>query len=503
MIKEMLIEEAPGCFRNPGGLKTDPSELFLGYDSIESTTRGTAVSGSVASGGAVAEAQYTVCTDIETLSTALEISASVSASFGFGSVDAKTSFMQKLNVTTTSVSVVVYASRATRSQSSTVAFDETPPTDPDAFFSAFGDSWVSETCSGAEYIAVYTFYSQSRDEQTTVSAELNASGVSASGSFDAKTQASFESACSSIQTRQSLKQYMSGYSSLPFPGSDGIIAFAENFGTPPPDQPVIINFVTTGYEHVSGAPASFAPIIATRALFLGAGSKPGLANQYAQLQAVRDAVTQIEAVYDFYGYTGDTTISANAAAVLADVDTLTDLFEEMESKPSAAYSAPPLPSLSLGTPALSAVVNTTVLGGGNGGAPFADIGPLAIGLSVGVTAVQLRGGDVVDALITTYGAATMQHGEDGGDLGPQLVMGQNERITSISGTSGDLVNQITFQTNLNNQMTWPPSPEGAAPMTSWSATSTTALLGFAGRSGDCLDQLGVVVATFSPAVWNT
>lgn len=502
MFQELLAEETPGNFRNSGGLKTDPTQLFLGYDTIESTTRSTAVGGQTAPGGAVAQAQYTICTSVETLSTALEISASVSASFGFGSVDAKSSFMQKLNVTTTSVSVVVYASRATRNLSSTVAFSETPPADPDAFFSAYGDSWVSEVCVGGEYIAVYTFYSQSKDEQTKVTAELNASGVGASGSFDAKTQFALESACSSIETRQSLKQYMSGYASLPFPSSDNIITFAENFGSPPPDSPVVISFDTTGYEHVADVPSGFAPIVATRALFTGAGSQPGLADQYARLQAVRDAVTQVEAVYDFYGYTGDTTLGTNAAAVLADVNTLTDLFNEMETKPSVTYTAPPLPSLTLGTPTLSVVVNSSRLGGADGGDPFADVVPWAVELLIGISAVALRGGAWIDALITNYGSESIQHGQGGGDLSSTLVMGEGERIISIWGTAGDYVNQINFKTNLGNTLTWPPGPDGADPMNSWAASDATALLGFTGRAGEYLDQLGVVVATFSPATWS-
>src|SRR5437016_5093391 len=64
-------------------LGTAPVALFQGYDSFMSAARSTAVTGQQVSAGAVAQTYYQTCTDIESVSTALNISGSMSASFGF------------------------------------------------------------------------------------------------------------------------------------------------------------------------------------------------------------------------------------------------------------------------------------------------------------------------------------------------------------------------------------------------------------------------------------
>src|SRR4051794_9639114 len=85
-----------------------PTDLFQGYDSFVGSGRSTALTGTKGAAGANSQTYWKVCTDTNSLYEAMNISGSVSASFGLGSVDAKMSFAQNLNVSSTSVTVVVY-----------------------------------------------------------------------------------------------------------------------------------------------------------------------------------------------------------------------------------------------------------------------------------------------------------------------------------------------------------------------------------------------------------
>src|SRR5207244_5679482 len=100
--------------------------------------------------GARSDVTYSGCESIETLSRALQIDQSLSVGFGpFGSVDEKTTFVYNLDVTTTSVSIVVYARHVTGKQALTdygLKPNIPPPVGDEAlkkFFNGFGDSFLS------------------------------------------------------------------------------------------------------------------------------------------------------------------------------------------------------------------------------------------------------------------------------------------------------------------------------------------------------------------------
>jgi len=158
-------------------------DLFQGYDSLSSSGRtAAAVTGDRHPAGATSETYYRVCTDIETLQSSLNISASASASFGFGSVDAKTSYMRNLKVTTNSVTVVVYTNIVTGSESArNPKLTISPPGDLNDFFLIYGDSYVKSVVKGGEYYATYVFYAESNEEQEHVTASLSAHGIVAGG----------------------------------------------------------------------------------------------------------------------------------------------------------------------------------------------------------------------------------------------------------------------------------------------------------------------------------
>src|SRR5438034_485757 len=92
---------------------TPVTTLFQGYNTFTGSACATAVTGKFATRGASNRCDYTVCTGFESLLLALGVSTSVSHNFLEGSVDAKASFVSRLNLTTYSVTVLVYASNVT------------------------------------------------------------------------------------------------------------------------------------------------------------------------------------------------------------------------------------------------------------------------------------------------------------------------------------------------------------------------------------------------------
>jgi hypothetical protein len=476
--------------------------MFQGYDSITSNFLGEAVTGTVDDRGSAGSSQYTVCTSIESLTTALSISASLSGAFGFGTMSAKTEFVSTLNVSTTSVCIVVYATSSTAQAYNDVRFVASPTGDMDAYFAAYGDSWVNACTIGGEYIAVYTFYAQSTSEQETITAAFSAQGIGTSGSLDIDTQTKIDTARQSVSTKQSLRQYMSGYTAPDFPSASGIVDFATAFPATPFDSPRVTTFSTLGYEHV-GYRASFEEIIATRTLYLGDDGLGGLAGVYQTLSGVANAIATIQTTYAAYGYSIDTVLTDNAAVVANGKAALVSLFNDMEARPTATHTAPTLPATAIGAPAIQYSVSNIDLGGAYGGQPFNDVGANAVDGNVTIATVAFRGGDVVDQISTVYSSSQSPavHGGDGGSASPTFVLGAAEYITQIWGAYGNDVNFVCLRTNLGNTMSWPPSPEGAGSYFYWKATPGYALLGFGGRSGDLLDHLSISVVQFTPATW--
>ena len=68
------------------------------------------------------------------------------------------------------------------------------------FFIRYGDSFISSRTLGGEYIAVYTFYSRSKQEQDTLTAEMQANGLLEGVNVDASLQTKIQNF--SIQRRR-------------------------------------------------------------------------------------------------------------------------------------------------------------------------------------------------------------------------------------------------------------------------------------------------------------
>jgi len=422
-----------------------PVALFQGYDSMTDSGRQTAVTGTNQPTGGQSTSYCSICKTVTELAKSLQIDASLSASYmGLGSVDAKTSFFSSLNVTTYSLSIVVYASKVTGSMTRTNAAlkkDIAIPADDDQladFVSTYGDSYVSSITLGGEYYAVYTFYSESEEEQTKLEADLKASGVVAGVSLSAELSTKMSSFSKTSTTRSAFNQKMTGIENPPAVGPDDIAGFASRFATLTLDSPVVIAITTTGYEELAGFRRHFGPIIRARRYFI---DNDGIVGKLAQLKQIDNQTTLIKHIYEFYGNHQDKVLEQNQAAVRADIKAIRDQLDAYSDDPTQSFTEPPLPSLANGSPTLKFEHYADLIGS-TFGELFEDVDVAAyLRRRTRITRLYMRTGDWVDHMETTYENEaqtwTAKHGEDRGDSQSALDLTPGQFFVQYSGMRDD------------------------------------------------------------------
>ena len=191
---------------------TPVAAMFQGYDTFMSSGMSSAGSGTTTQGSGSEGCNLSVCTTYSQVQTALSISASASATYGPDSVDAKTSFFQSLQITTWTVSVIVYSYTQMEYVGTNLNLNTGVSTsDLNQFCATYGDSYVSTLYQGGEYMAAYVFYAQSEEEQTSVVSSLGASGISDGMALSASTQDSLTEATTNITTSQYFNQQLDGF----------------------------------------------------------------------------------------------------------------------------------------------------------------------------------------------------------------------------------------------------------------------------------------------------
>ena len=486
-----------------------PVSVFQGYDSVSGAGRATAVVGSTQKHSAKSHVYFTVCETMTELSDALEVNQSLTVAFGkVGSIDQKMKFINTLKVTTHSVEIVVYAKRVKHVETSTdykLKDGIKVPQGPEElaqFFRGYGNSFLGSVVSGGEYYAVYTFYSQTQEQQTTLVADMKAAGLYSGVSVDASLQTKLSKFLSSTTTRTVFKQDIAGISKVVLPTAAELCAFALKFTHLELDLPVIIAFATHGYENLPNF-GDFQPIVKNRNFFLD--DRKGLVEKLVEVQELQDQIELIEEVYDLCGGYKDEKLAKVKREAAEDHDKIDLLIERWEQNPTQTFNLPDLPSLEPGTPTLNYKIDKSPAFGGNGGSHFDDVSATSlIPQETRVTAVQLRTGWVVTKLTTWYRNSERTwhavHGkDDDGQDNPKLELSKGEVITKVSGRADHVIRYLTISTNRGRE-TKGGGSEGTP--FDWSATPGSFALGFAGRSGSYLDQIQVVYGSFLPAVWQ-
>ncbi|MFZ4703171.1 MAG: jacalin-like lectin, partial [Candidatus Methylumidiphilus sp.] len=211
-----------------------------------------------------------------------------------------------------------------------------------------------------------------------------------------------------------------------------------------------------------------------------------------------------------------------------DYSALETWIAQTNANPLGSYTYPLAPkSVSNGSPSAQFLVETgPVWGGGKAAEAWYDLAtgsaptsnptnatnnksnpstPIALSTQPVLASVALWGSSWMYQIGTSYqtnsGTVQFIHGGTSGVFQQApLNLRAGEFITSISGTSGDYINQLTLNTNFGQSVTFPPSPHSASAF-SWTVPAGATLVGFQGTCGAYLNQLQPVYIQFQPAIW--
>lgn len=493
------------------------TNIFQGYNTFYDEGCLHALTGVTESGAGSIETRCKVVTNFESFSSAINLSASASVSYlDIGGASDKATFTRDLSLTTYSISVIAYGHKVSENLSvKTVQFIEgvTPPTSDTlkSFYRKYGDSYISQIKKGAEYIGIYTFFAQTKEEQQSIQNTLSVNGIYDGIKFDSEIQNKLSQVRKNVNTRQSFSQILFGFNSMKLPDQNEIGKFLDNeFASTKPDAPTIISYSTSGYETVLDNDA-FGSIEKTRQLFDGKFTSLTLAEVISNMAYLRNQVDFISSVYLTYGIDegSDPKFFNNRTKIAEDWKTLSSLVTQIYDKPYERFTIPKLDSLTFGVPELTVRIEENAPWGGDSGAPFQDVTYMSVHSQTKISRIVMRGGAWVDCLEVTYvnaeGKKTVcTHGGNGGAESLPFNLQPRERIISIKGTATAerYIYQLEFKTNYNQQFKWPLKPDGAAKMfPPLELKDNQVILGFGGRAGKYLDQLQPIICTFIPAEW--
>ncbi len=144
---------------------TAPSRLLQGYNLVTRAAKATALDdkGSASATSPISASTINVCYGYTSVAQVLQIEASASLGFaGIGGGSARHSFFNSLNITKTSLTVLVHAKYEDRTEfsDSPILLEEAKATATKSiatFVAEYGDCYVSSITLGAEYIAAFVF----------------------------------------------------------------------------------------------------------------------------------------------------------------------------------------------------------------------------------------------------------------------------------------------------------------------------------------------------------
>lgn len=484
------------------------ASLCAGYDQVLSALRSSAVKATERSDGAEAKVRITVAEGMVEMSSAIEVDQSLSVSYlGIAGVDQKMKFVSNQKATSTSVSIVAYARKTLGSSTATnpvLTVDLNGKTTAD-FVRAYGDSYVDSISEGGEYYGVYTFYTETTEQQQSLVASLKANGIYSGVSASAELNVKIDNYVKTTNTSWTFDQQVTGLSNPDLPNPDQMVDYAVKFPDRTLDAPKVIGFSTASYDHVPGFTLPFAQIVINREYFVGNSIDGGLTEQLVDLVELQNKIDWLKAIYACYGYKGDTELDAFATLVAQDRAKIAAQFSAYEADPTQSFTRPALPSLDKGTPVLSFDKLYTEMWGGGGGGPFEyprveD----ALANQTRLTWLRLRSGSRIDRISLRYTdihgeGAVQNHGGDGGSDQPALSLDSNESVVTVNGRSGSEVDNLQIVTNRGS------STQGGGDgghADAWKCPDGYILLGFQGRSGSRLDAIQMVAAKLNPATYD-
>ncbi|HEV2818001.1 MAG TPA: hypothetical protein VGW40_12370 [Allosphingosinicella sp.] len=485
-----------------------PDKLFNGYDSIANgMLNASAVTGGSERSGGRSVVNIRVCESVSDLAKALEIDGSLSVSYLKAvNVTAKMKFMQKLNATARSVTIVVYASHETgtwTAKNVKLADGTKAPTNDDEaadFVAVYGDSYVSAATQGGEYYAVYTFRTETQTEQKELTASLKAKGVYSGVTAKLDVQTKLTDFLKQTSTNWTFDQEITGIANPSLPDQDKLIEYALAFPSKQLDSAVTTGFKVSGYEGVPGITRrKFGKIVENRDHFLG---EDGVLASYARLTGIQNQIGWLKRIYARYNYAGDGALLTFEGDVKADLAKINKQIGTYKRDPAADFDKPSLPSLAKGEPVLDYAAGQPISFGGEGGGPFDFMSTgEALRNQVKITSIRFADGDdVIHKMEVGYASDRNDWKNAQGQNGVwreifYLEDGQFPVRFKIRHDEKYIYRIEVFSSD--GRETWAGSNKGAEH--DWTVPQGAVLLGFAGRSGTLLDQVKMMYATLRPA----
>jgi len=534
---------APSLTPQPYSQVLPVAAIGVGYNTFTSSALPNSPLGSSVTGSqGVQSASYVkVCASAESLEQTLSQTSGFSVGVpGLFKVSHSKTTTENLQVNDTSVSVVVVSRVVTESPvvTSSELSTAAESLDPEVFYEQYGDSFVSSTVNGGEYVAVFVYDCQTMTEsqsvQKSISAGIDTDGTSVNANLASTLSTAQSSANVACTCHQSLRGSSNPLPELTTSASSNIstlINYAANFTASQVNAPVVLSYTTTGYETLLPAAVNLQSVLTNRNTFITQA-----APMLSQLYGIWSQILTLSKTYQAYGYTGDPNISFPAVAntksgdVVAAINGLNKWIDTVAVDPFKVNPLPatlnPPAALANGSPTLNYQIPQNPMWGTQQSTSYQDIN---VGMAIATTntsfnttssnpnpiplkslpvigVITLWGGDWLDQIAVTYdlanGPTTFSHGQPSGAADYPINLQPGEFITAIKGSYGDCINQLTFTTNLEQTYTFPPSPQSTGGVVSWTAAPGEVLVGFQGSSGSFLNQLQPITIQLQPAEWT-
>lgn len=456
-----------------------------------------------------------VCVTTEQILSALEISAGIGASTSWGSFQVRMNWVHSVQTTTSSITILVVASKINGGNSLATAMGPDPaPTDALDLYTRGGDSYVSSISTGGQYMAAYNFAAYNESTYDSVVAQADTEFSVWGGSFDADFEAKIDDIRQKTNVTYSFKQLGVGFSSA-LPTQDTFVKWVTDFGNLAMDSPTVLEFSTQSYSTLKDCPKGFGTIDDYRQQWDGDNDidpKAGLSSVVVQVQS---NIQIIEGTKQLYGFYGCLSVDHRLTTADAGLHTILSYILDWRKTVSKAPTTPGVPLPVYQPTDLEYPVAQWGLDISPPGpwvyTSWSDIPLDLIPKLVRPASITVKSGDSVDNINTRYFIQlgdqhdySVGHGGGGGDKTESMDLGPGD--TFLSGFSGwwwgdDYVKSIKVATVSN------PGGKimGRGETGIWrgyTREANTCCVGFAGVSDDYLRSLAVQYVKFLPCSWR-
>jgi hypothetical protein len=253
------------------------------------------------------------------------------------SAKSKAEFASKLKTTSTSVSMIVSARKVhgtVRGSVEGAGVDLKPDVSTaniNDFLSLYGDSYVDSVTYGSEYYAVYTFFTESVEDQSALASKLSLKvGMSGKGTAGAN----IKEVLAETHTGYTFVQWMTGVEGVDvqLPNQNEICGFALSFTNLKFNDGTVLEYTTSGYEKVPG----FRKLFVKKDLIDTMVSNRGWmmevldgVDQTAKVKADIDTILEVYAMHGYYSWRKTDCRLAHASDSAAkDMDNVKKLIEK-------------------------------------------------------------------------------------------------------------------------------------------------------------------------------